>query len=123
MRQKTFASIGCAVVMTAMPANAQSNPGRSAAEHRSDMANATRSQEAQLIAEFQRMDKQDLAKFAAAYRAETEPHRRNALDIVERAHAGPLPANAGERIRAALEADLDAWHKAFQVRDKEWKAM
>jgi hypothetical protein len=123
MRSQILAAAAFATLVAAMPAFAQTSPGRSAADHARDRAAATRDQFARDVSEFRRMSAKERAAHAAAYRQATEPHRLNALQIAERAKTGPLPPDAGARIRQAFEADLNAWRDAFHIGGREWKAM
>jgi len=120
----TFIVLNAATAMPAFSQAAPTNPGRSVGEHMRDMRNATREEFARDVSQFRRMSAADRTKVADAYRKLTEPHRLNALQIAETARSGTeLPPNAGPRIRAALEADLNAWHDAFYVDRRDWKAM
>jgi hypothetical protein len=58
------------------------------------------------------------------YRAMAAQHRADALTLAQAARNGAkIPANAGPRIKLALQQDIGAWRDQFQVDRKSWQAM
>lgn len=88
-----------------------------------DLARGIASQQGQFGRDFaQQQQQQHLS--AQQYQQLAAQHRADALAIAKAARSGAnLPANAGPRIRLALQQDIEAWRDQFQVGRKSWQSM
>jgi hypothetical protein len=76
----------------------------------------------------QRLTADERRERAEEFRARGESQRAEALELAralaEAERRGDrIPPNAAERLRGALDADLQEWRQAFQVERSEWQRM
>jgi hypothetical protein len=87
-----------------------------------DYAQGIASQQGQFGRDFAQQQQRHLT--AEQYQLEAAQHRADALALAQAARGGAhLPANAGPRIRLALQQDIDAWRDQFRVDRASWQAM
>lgn len=76
------------------------------------------------LANQQRLTPEERRQRAEQFRVMGMQHRQQALELAAAVRAGaPLPPHAAERIRQALENDLQLWREEFEVGRREWQAM
>ena len=98
--------------------------GAATADYARDTIASQRGQFGRDLANQQRLSPEQRRQRAEQLRAMAEQHKHQALELAAAVRAGAaLPPHAAERIRQAMDVDLQLWREQFQVGRQEWQRM